>query len=72
MGQAIYDLVYDWTKVGRYEITNNIHGDIEYIWWVDIRNQTVEGFVNTYNVTDWKEREKYNDYSWTWKVVETP
>ena len=72
MGQAIYDLVYDWTKMGRYEITNNIHGDIEYLWWVDIRNQVVEGFVKTYNVTDWKEREKYNDYSWRWKVVETP
>lgn len=71
MGQAIYDLVYDWTKMGRYEITNNIHGDIEYLWWVDIRTQEVEGFHKTYNVTNWKEREKYNDYSWTWKVVET-
>jgi len=72
MGQAIYDLTYDWTKMGRYEMTNNIHGDIEYLWWVDIRNQEVEGFNKTYNVTDWREREKTGDYSWSWKVVETP
>tara|TARA_R100000734_G_C3313486_1_gene104779 strand:+ start:1084 stop:1716 length:633 start_codon:yes stop_codon:yes gene_type:complete len=68
---AMYDLTYDWTKMGDYEITNCIHDDIEYLWWVDVFNQEVEGFHKTYNVTDWKEREKYKDYSWTWKVVET-
>lgn len=64
---AMYDLTYDWYKMGDYEITNNIHGDIEYLWWVDIRTQEVEGYRKTYNITDWKEREKTGDYSWTWQ-----
>ena len=67
LGTQIADLTYDWHKVGDYEITTCIHGDIEYLWWIDIRSQEVEGFRKTYNVTDWKEREKYNDYSWTWQ-----
>jgi len=71
LSSAIYDLTYDWAKMGRYEITTCIHGDIEYLWWIDIRSQEVEGFRKTYNETDYKERQKYNDYSWTWKVVET-
>ena len=64
---AMYDLTYDWYKMGDYEITNNIHGDIEYLWWVDIRNQEVEGYRKTYNITDWRERENTGDYSWTWQ-----
>tara|TARA_S200002703_G_C3753036_1_gene231689 strand:+ start:358 stop:921 length:564 start_codon:yes stop_codon:yes gene_type:complete len=69
LSSAIYDLTYDWTKMGWYEITTCIHGDIEYLWWIDIRSQEVEGFCKTYNITDYKEREKYNDYSWTWEKV---
>lgn len=69
---AMYDLTYDWSKMGDYEITNCIHDDIEYLWWVDVIKQEVEGFQKTYNITDWKEREKTGDYSWSWKVVETP
>ena len=64
---AMYDLTYDWYKMGDYEITNNIHGDIEYLWWVDVIRQEVEGYRKTYNITDWKERENTGDYSWTWQ-----
>jgi hypothetical protein len=67
LSSAIYDLAYDWTKMGHYEITTCIHDDIEYLWWIDIRSQEVEGFRKTYNITDYKERQNYNDYSWTWQ-----
>ena len=67
LSSAIHDLTYDWAKMGWYEITTCIHGDIEYLWWIDIRSQEVEGFRKTYNKTDWKEREKTGDYSWAWQ-----
>tara|TARA_R100000458_G_C8268467_1_gene243291 strand:- start:319 stop:915 length:597 start_codon:yes stop_codon:yes gene_type:complete len=48
LSSAIYDLTYDWNKMGHYEITTCIHGDIEYLWWIDIRSQEVEGYHKTY------------------------
>lgn len=48
LSSAIYDLTYDWNKMGHYEITTCIHGDIEYLWWIDIRSQEVEGYRKNY------------------------
>ena len=60
LSSAIYDLTYDWNKMGHYEITTCIHGDIEYLWWIDIHSEGVEGY-----------RKKYIQFSEpTWEKVE--
>lgn len=42
-------------KVGAYEPTDNIHGDIEYLYIIDLERNPVECYVLDDNFENWKE-----------------